>query len=101
MCFPCRTTAILLPATLRAANAALVEETCLLPCFDTQHVPAVLKRVKRHHPENAMRPDALQDFGEARCPGAHHNWSKQLRKNGSQGWIRTTDLTVNNRSLYH
>ncbi len=41
-----------------------------------------------------------RNFGEAGYPVAHRNWSKQ-RKNGSQGWIRTTDPTVNNRSLYH
>jgi hypothetical protein len=47
--------------------------------FGAAGVPAVLKRVSAR----CAAPVAL--LGD---------------ENGSQGWIRTTDLTVNNRPLY-
>jgi hypothetical protein len=87
----------------RPQNAALVEGFCWLPCFEARHVLAVLKRVNRRLADNAMGPRAVKGFGEARHPGARRSWSQQQReqqRNGSQGWIRTTDLSVNNRSLY-
>src|SRR5712671_253660 len=48
--------------------------------FGAAGVPAVLKRVSARR----AAPVALL-----------------ADENGSQGWIRTTDLTVNNRPLYH
>jgi hypothetical protein len=82
-----------------AANAALAQGFCLLPCFEARHVLAVLKRVNHRLADDAMRPRKVKGFGETRYPGAGRVCPKQQR-NGSQGWIRTTDLSVNNRSLY-
>jgi hypothetical protein len=82
-----------------AADVVLVEGFCLLPCFDARHVLAVLERVNRRVADKAMGPRTVKGFGEARYPSARRSWSKQ-QGNGSQGWIRTTDITVNNRSLY-
>jgi hypothetical protein len=46
----------------------LAEGFCLLPCFDTQHVLVVLKRVNPHLPDNAMGLDAEQGLANPDIP---------------------------------